>query len=188
MAAKQASLGARLLEIAAHRLEGNTPVSLRAIAAEAGTSTMAIYTHFGGRTGLDAALAERAFGLLQEAQRAALAATPAGLEAELLALCEAYGDLARRRPAHYRLMMKVSAGGPSAQASYAMLREAVERWLQCDAGLRLCASRPVTGDTLASQLFAYCHGFLSLELAGLMPLPPSATAAAYRAGLLALLR
>jgi AcrR family transcriptional regulator len=48
--------GLRLLE-----REGLSTLSVRKLAAEVGTSTMAVYTHFGGMTGVIDAVADEAF-------------------------------------------------------------------------------------------------------------------------------
>ncbi|HEX2212171.1 MAG TPA: TetR/AcrR family transcriptional regulator, partial [Mycobacterium sp.] len=42
--------------------DGLTALSARSVATQAGTSTMAVYTHFGGMTGLLNAIAGEVFG------------------------------------------------------------------------------------------------------------------------------
>ena len=58
----------RLLESAAHLLgeEGPSALSARRLAAEAGTSTMAVYTHFGGMPALVRAVVAEGFRRLYE--------------------------------------------------------------------------------------------------------------------------
>jgi AcrR family transcriptional regulator len=56
-----------LIERAAELLAAREPVTLRGLAAAAGTSTMAVYTHFGGMPGLWAAV--RAEGFTRLARR-----------------------------------------------------------------------------------------------------------------------
>ena len=53
----------RLIEAAARILaeEGPGALTLRRVAAEVGTSTMAVYTHFGGMTELRRAVREQGF-------------------------------------------------------------------------------------------------------------------------------
>jgi AcrR family transcriptional regulator len=58
-----------LIERAAELLAAREPVTLRGLAAAAGTSTMAVYTHFGGMPGLWAAV--RAEGFTRLARRLA---------------------------------------------------------------------------------------------------------------------
>src|SRR4051812_17535207 len=54
--------GLRLLE-----REGLSTLSVRKLAAEVGTSTMAVYTHFGGMTGVIDAVAQEAFARFTKA-------------------------------------------------------------------------------------------------------------------------
>jgi AcrR family transcriptional regulator len=59
---------AALIEIAARLLAGEGPeaLSTRRIAAEVGTSTMAVYTHFGGMSGLVREIVYEGFARLQD--------------------------------------------------------------------------------------------------------------------------
>jgi AcrR family transcriptional regulator len=57
-----------LIDIAARLLaqEGPTSLSTRRVAAEAGTSTMAVYTHFGSMSGLVREIAHEGFARLEQ--------------------------------------------------------------------------------------------------------------------------
>ena len=55
-----------LVEHAAEMLASREPVTVRALAQRAGTSTMAVYTHFGGLTGLWRAVRQEGFQRLAE--------------------------------------------------------------------------------------------------------------------------
>src|ERR1700716_1849939 len=59
----------RLIEAGIRLLERDGPQALQArkVAAEIGTSTMAVYTHFGGMTGLLDAIAGEAFARFAQA-------------------------------------------------------------------------------------------------------------------------
>ena len=92
-------LRTRLLEETAEVIDRDGPdrVVLREIARAAGTSTSAIYTLFGGKTELLAAVIEHAFRSFGDAQ---LTAEPQGLRA----LGEAYRAWSLAHPALFRLM------------------------------------------------------------------------------------
>lgn len=160
--------GARLLE-----REGLTALSARGVAAEAGTSTMALYTHFGGMTGLLDALAADVF------DRFAAALTQvrhtADPVADFLAIGLAYHDFALANPQRYLLMFGTSAPASVARsrpdmtaaddrshrtASFEALRGAVRRMM--------AAGRIRTDDELAvaGRLWSLNHGAVMLELAG----------------------
>ena len=66
--ASSAEVRQRLLEVAAHmvREQGAPALSARNLAAATGTSTMAIYTHFGGMPGLVRAMVAEGFRRLFE--------------------------------------------------------------------------------------------------------------------------
>ena len=66
--ASSAEVRQRLLEVAAHmvREQGAPALSARKLAAAAGTSTMAVYTHFGGMPGLVRAMVAEGFRRLFE--------------------------------------------------------------------------------------------------------------------------
>src|ERR1700685_4399106 len=96
----------RALVDAARRIleaEGAQPLSLRAVAREAGVSPAAPYHHFKDKTELLEAVAHGGWGALDEAMAVARreAATPG--EA-LSAIGLAYVNFARENPALYRLM------------------------------------------------------------------------------------
>lgn len=83
--------GVRLLE-----RDGVAALRARAVAAEAGTSTMAVYTHFGGMTGLLDAIAREVF------DRFTVVLTKVPLTddpvADFLAMGLAYHDFAMANP------------------------------------------------------------------------------------------
>ncbi len=89
---------AALIDAAAHLLaaEGPGALSARRLAAEVGTSTMAIYTHFGGMTALHAAVRREGFSRLTAAFDGA--ATSVDPVTALAAGCLACLDAAAREP------------------------------------------------------------------------------------------
>lgn len=167
----------RLIEAGLRLLETEGPESLNArkLAGEIGASTMTVYTHFGGMSGLYEALVRRAFVQFGDAL-AALDRTDDPV-ADLLALGMTYREFASASPQRYRLMFGVTAPGsgaatandvteegtPStldeASATFDELRRAVQRSL--DAGR-------IHGDAvaIAGQFWSMIHGFVLLEMSG----------------------
>src|SRR5437879_4110442 len=91
-----------LLETAAHLIatEGSARLTVRRVADEAGTSTMAVYTHFGGMPGLRQAVRREGFARLT-AHVAAVDKTDDPL-ADLARLALAYYENATADPDLYR--------------------------------------------------------------------------------------
>ncbi len=162
------------------REHGPDALQTRKIAGAAGTSTMAVYTHFGGMRGLVAELADEGFRQLDAALMAPKTADPV---ADLFALGLAYRRFAIGRPHLYRLMFgSTSAHGINAPTgnvltlsvteieqhipSFAHLVRAVQRCMRAG---RITASS-VADDTAviatAAQFWALLHGFVMLELGG----------------------
>ena len=163
-------VGVRLVDEAGKILteEGLGALSLRRVAARAGTSTMAVYTRFGDKEGLLAAMHAEGFRRLGRALQDA--STRSG-EDPLGALAEM--GLAYRRAAldsrHlYSLMFGEAASGfqpgrgglAIADAAYEPLVSGVRKAL--DAGA-LTGGDP---ERIALYLWAVSHGFVSLEIAG----------------------
>jgi len=175
-----AALRATLVELASAAVaeRGSAGLSLRTVAAQAGTTTAAVYTLFGGRDGLVAAVVEEGFRRFAEH----LAAVPRSADpgADLLELGLAYRDNALANPHFYRVMFGPAPeqGGPAApttaQPTFRVLREAVAR-----------VPGVPDADELALRLWALAHGLVSLELAGLLPGGREERDARYRAALLA---
>ncbi len=149
-----------LIEIAAQRLGSAEPVTLRAVAEAAGTSTMAVYTHFGGMPGLWSAVREEGFRRLS-ARLARLRPTDDSVR-DVTAAGAAYVGHALREPDLYRTMFdqRYTLTDPQvADAPFGVFVAAVER---------ACASgrfdRDVRADHAATQLWALTHGVVSLVL------------------------
>ena len=144
--------------------EGRRSLTVRRLAAEAGTSTMAVYTQFGGMDEL-----RRAVGIDGFARLAAhLADAPAFRDpvAELAALGYAYCFNALSNPNLYRVMFQeepIDASVAEAGAvAFLRLIQAVER---CIAAGRF---RPADPGRLATRFWTMTHGVVSVELAGLV--------------------
>ena len=172
------ALRRRLLERAAAMLSdgGAAGVSLRVLARDCGTSTTAVYTLFGGKAGLLAALLDDAFhrfGL-------GLAAVLPGDDpvTDLVRLGAAYRRGALTDPHVFDAMFggiapeDAPAGAeprPGALATaLAPLRELVERAV-AEKALRADLD-PVAA---ARTLWATVHGWVSLQRRGLLPADPA---------------
>ncbi|QLY29049.1 TetR/AcrR family transcriptional regulator [Nocardia huaxiensis] len=170
---------ADLIEAAIRLLEQDGPEALQArrVAAAIGASTMAVYTHFGGMTGLLEAVAVQAF--------ARFGAALGGIEqtddpvADFLAMGAAYRAYALADPQRYRLMFGLTAPdpkcpphtgdfttGPSNEAigteTFEHAVAAAERMI--DAG----HLRPDPPREVAARLWALMHGAVLLEMAGFL--------------------
>jgi AcrR family transcriptional regulator len=160
--------------------EGPDALQTRKIAGAAGTSTMAVYTHFGGMPALIAAVADE--GLCQF--DAALTMRPtADPVADLIATGIAYRSYAIARPHMYRLMFgSTSAHGINAPAhdlltltvaeisdhypSFAHVVRGVQRCMQAGRITAGSATDDAAVVATAAQFWSSIHGFVMLELAG----------------------
>lgn len=145
-------------------------LSLRSLAAAEGTSTTAVYSLFGGKPALLAALHERGFELFTQAQLDAVATLDRAEAVEqLIAIGRSYWTWALTNPHLYLVMFdpalrefideqQQAAGG----ASFRPLRELVVR--SVDAG-------DLVGDpeAIAHTLWSGLHGSVTLLLAGYGP-------------------
>jgi AcrR family transcriptional regulator len=173
---------AELLHAAVAILNEDGPDALqtRKIAGAAGTSTMAVYTHFGGMSGLIAAVADE--GLRQFDVALTMPATSDPV-ADLMATGIAYRRYAIERPHMYRLMFgSTSAHGINAPAhdlltltvaeindhypSFAHVVRGVHRCMLAGRIAAGSASDDATVVAIAAQFWSSIHGFVMLELAG----------------------
>ena len=159
----------RLLEEAARLLgeEGPSALSTRRLAREVGTSTMAVYTHFGGMPALVRAVVAEGFARL-ETRVGAVPTTDDEL-ADLRALAAAYLANARENPHLYAVMFgSASLGGYRLHdderavglVAFGQLVAGIARAM--DAG-RLRAGDPAAA---AAQVWTALHGYVMIELAG----------------------
>ncbi|ORW13646.1 TetR family transcriptional regulator [Mycobacterium lacus] len=179
----QSSVRDELLHAAVALLDEHGPDALqtRKVAAAAGTSTMAVYTHFGGMRALIAEVAEEGLRQFDAALSVPQTADPV---ADLLAIGAAYRRYAIERPHMYRLMFgSTSAQGINAPAdnvltltipeieqrdpSFAHVVRGVRRSIVAG---RITAAGSADDDAkvvaTAAQFWALIHGFVMLELAG----------------------
>lgn len=168
------NLRQRLLETASAAIaaEGEQSLSLRGLAAEAGTTTTAVYSLFGDREALIAAVAEEGFRRFAQT----LDAVPQTEDpwADLLALGVAYREYALAEPHFYKVMFggprSGRADGSTGTATFEVLSQAVRRATGSETGV---------AQAEATRLWALTHGLVSLELSGLLPCEPAERERAY---------
>ena len=171
-----------MLHAAVALLDEHGPDALqtRKVAGAAGTSTMAVYTHFGGMRGLIAEVANEGLRQFDAALSVPETADPV---ADLLALRSAYRGYAIERPHMYRLMFgSTTAHGINAPAgnvvnltvaeieqripSFAHVVRAVQRSMRAGRITVGSVADDATVVAIAAQFWAQLHGFVMLELAG----------------------
>ncbi|GFG72248.1 TetR family transcriptional regulator [Mycolicibacter senuensis] len=158
---------------------GPEALQARKVATAVGTSTMGVYTYFGGMPGLIAEVAQEGWRRFDAALTLPPTDDPV---ADLFAMSAAYRRFAVGHPHLYRLMFgSTSAHGINAP-SYNMLTMSPEKILKhypsfahpmTGAHRAIAAGRfegsaddPLTVISVAAQMWTLIHGFVMLELAG----------------------
>jgi AcrR family transcriptional regulator len=148
------------------REQGASHLTLRRVADAAGTSTMGIYTCFGGRAGLLEAIYQYGFGILYEAMTKSLRGHTDPLS-RIMAVAYGYREFALSDPALYALMFErpLPDFDPSPEQrhdalalTFTLLTEATSA--AADAGL-IRATDPVRS---AYLVWTTIHGLVSIEL------------------------
>lgn len=165
------ALRSRLLDRAGELLstQGATALSLRKLAADAQTSTTAVYSLFGGKPALVRELYVEAFARLGRRLRAV--DTTGDPESALVDLGLAYRESALADPHLYAVMFGGAVPGfepdeeahDTARAALAPLQETIR------AGVTTGAFRPDAGRDMAMACWGIVHGLVSLELGGALP-------------------
>ncbi|MHA6622723.1 TetR/AcrR family transcriptional regulator [Pseudonocardia sp. DLS-67] len=147
--------------------EGPRALTTRRLAAEVGTSTMAVYTHFGSMDEVRRAVRRDGFARLN----ADLDAVPRTEDpvADLAAGAAAYFTNGLAHPELYRAMFvdrpPVDQDDPGSE-TFARMVDAVRRCI--DAG-RFDRDEPTLARGWAAEIWTMCHGMVSLALAELLP-------------------
>ncbi len=160
---------ATLIETAARLLaeEGPGALSTRRLATEAGTSTMAVYTYFGGMDDLVRAMVREGFMMLND--RMSAVAETEDPASDVAALGLAY----RRNALEHRHLYGVMFGGSNLagfrltdedrQHGRYTLEILVKTVARCMAAGRFSAGDP---ELVAHQMWIAVHGLVTLELGG----------------------
>jgi AcrR family transcriptional regulator len=154
----------RILQAASAIFEaqGIAGLTVRAIAARAGVSTIGVYSHFKGKSGLIEALYQEGFERLGEAAWLPADAPQSG--DLILDLVNRYLDFAAQHPAHYDLMFGPNAptlppeSGPqlAALSSITRLATTIQRLLPAD-------HPTIEPRKLANQIWVAIHGHVTLR-------------------------
>lgn len=160
-AVADAHVRTQLIERAAAHLAAGETVTLRQLAAEVGTSTMAVYTRFGGMAGLWGAVRTEGFARLDtHLRRVPRTRDPVR---DVVAVGAAYVANALANPHLYGLMFQTRGEDPpdNADETFGVLVAAVAR--ARDAGRFASGTDPAAA---AVQVWAMTHGVVMLVLAG----------------------
>jgi AcrR family transcriptional regulator len=149
---------------------GPEAVTVRGVARDAGTSTRAVYSLFGSKEGLIAALAAQAFDILREGVEAV--PTTDRSDADLVEAGLVFRRFAIEHPSLFRLAFP---GGPTHSRTAPAVRSAATTALEAlklriarldaDGALRGCSVAEAT-----LHFDAVCEGLAALELRGSFPL------------------
>jgi AcrR family transcriptional regulator len=165
-----------LIDIAARLLlkEGPQALTTRRIAAEAESSTMAVYTHFGGMSGLVREIVHEGFGRLQ-AYLTQVHETDDPV-ADMALLGRAYRHNALANDHLYAVMF-----GGASLAGFSLADEDRRYGRYTLANVVQCANRCLAagrfqGDAelIAHQMWTATHGIVTLELGGYLTEPITA--------------
>ncbi|WP_221654999.1 TetR/AcrR family transcriptional regulator [Actinotalea ferrariae] len=159
------ALRTALVERAAQMLARREPVTLRALVAGTGASTMAVYTHFGGMPGVWRAVRQEGFVRLGE-RLAALEPTADPVR-DVGALGAAYVTSGLAAPDLYRAMFDTQAeleDAPAADRTFGVLVSAIAR--ARDEGRLAPDGDPAV---LATRFWVTGHGLTSLAIGGVLP-------------------
>lgn len=168
---------------------GPDALTVRSVAREAGTTTRAVYSLFGSRDGLVAALAQRAFEVIYDRiEELPESEDPA---ADLMAIGFVFRDFVQEHPALYRIAWQRVVGlqpepglGEARERAFTQLQDRIRRLK--DAGeLGRKSVRQA-----AAEAIAMFEGLANAELRGrvLPTIPPGEEEHAWREGLTTLLR
>jgi AcrR family transcriptional regulator len=168
----------RLIEAGIRLLErdGLQALQARKVAAEIGTSTMAVYTHFGGMTGLIDAIAGEAF--TRFAQALTEVQQTDDPVADFFAMGAAYRRFALANPQRYQFIFGISSpeaitreradftvtGSATSRPEPSVSFEALVNTVR-----RMIASGRIRDDgelAIAGRFWSLIHGAVMLEMAG----------------------
>jgi AcrR family transcriptional regulator len=171
MAPRDDDQGAAILEAATRLLmaEGAGALTVRRIAAEAGCSTMGLYSRFGGKDGVVDRLYVQGFEFLCDAM-SDLPKTEEPL-ADLRECARIYRVTALAHAAHYMIMFgRAVPGFQPSEGSHMVAHDAFERLVR---RVQRCIDAGVFGGDAkqtAEMLWGSMHGLVMLELVGVNPL------------------
>lgn len=166
----------RLIEATVRLLSESGPSAIRArqVTAEVGVSTMAIYQHFGGMSGLIEAVADDGFRRLGKEFEECPETGDLVTDAMRMALV--HREVALENPHLYDLMFGLSNPGGHLPRSSEQQKPVTPGFVNAygqliDLASGLVESKRVRREepeVVAAQLWSFAHGYITLELAGHM--------------------
>jgi AcrR family transcriptional regulator len=178
-----------LVDIAARLLatEGPQALSARRVAAEAGSSTMPVYTHFGGMSGLVRAIVHEGFARMK--RHFSLVEPTDDPVADMSLLGRAYRRNALANPHLYTIMF-----GGASHDGFSLSEADRQHGRYTLADVTACADRCIAagrfrvadGELVAHQMWSATHGLVILEL-GEYLIPPYDAERCFEAQLVALM-
>ncbi|GHF50949.1 AcrR family transcriptional regulator [Amycolatopsis bartoniae] len=168
----EASSRERLLQAALTVLveQGVAGLTVRGLAGAAGSSTIGVYTRFGGRTGVLDALYERTFELLHE-ELVKLPPVSGDPLPDVLAFARAYREFALESPARYAFMFERAVPGYDPDPDLRMLAQRNSYDLLVER-VRPAAGPVLDTDSASYLVWTTMHGLVSLELTHRARTPP----------------
>lgn len=163
--------GLRLLDQA-----GPHTLQARTVTQEAGASTMAVYTHFGGMTGLVDAIANEAFARFARAVAAVDKTTDP--VADFFSIGAAYRRFALQNPQRYKFFFNAASPNPHSRNASADSVQAIPTGYVGSIGpfdalvhtvRRMMTAGRIRDDDArkaADRLWLLIHGFVMLQIAG----------------------
>lgn len=158
-----------LVDIAARMLaeEGPQALSARRVAAAAGSSTMALYTHFGGMAGLVREMVTEGFARLQRHFNEVRSTDDP--VADMALLGRAYRQNALANSHLYAVMFGAAplAGFSLSEEERQLGRYTLVNAVECASRcLETGRFRPADPELIAHQMWTAVHGLVTLELGG----------------------
>ncbi len=157
----------RLLESALTLIseQGASGLTVRAVAKAAGCSTMGVYTHFNGKSGLIDAVVEQGFEELDRVLADAWEVAGVG-RGGLIATAEAYRAFAVEAPAQFQTMFSPAIAGyePSERTRERTWETFFAHRARVAAALDSADADPADSHDATLRLWAWVHGHVAVEL------------------------
>lgn len=142
--------------------QGVAGLTVRGLAGAAGSSTISVYTKFGGRTGVLDGLYERTFELLRD-QVAQLPPISGDALPDVLAFGRMYREFALESPARYAFMFERSVPGYEPDPDLRLIAER-DTCDQLVTRVRPAVHTDDEADEAGYLVWTTMHGLISLEL------------------------
>ncbi|MTD58562.1 TetR/AcrR family transcriptional regulator [Amycolatopsis pithecellobii] len=150
--------------------QGVAGLTVRGLAGAAGSSTIGVYTRFGGRAGVLDALYERTFELLHD-ELARLPAISGDALPDVLAFGRMYREFALESPARYAFMFERAVPGYDPDPDLRLLAQR-DTYDQLVARVRPAVASARDAERAGYLLWTTMHGLVSLELTNRARTPP----------------